>query len=149
MEDHFQPPPANASPLPAAEIKAATTTENVEYQACPVRVPEEDLNDFIVKVRASTLTRCRTKLEQISEPNFPWHEMALGASTLAAGGFLGALPASMTAGTLGAIFFYTVFPIIAVASIVAYFFLRGLPIYEPASVVKDVLLEMPDPDKTR
>jgi len=147
--EEFQPPPANASPLPAADITAAAPAGNMEYEAYPVRKPEEDLNDFKVQVRASTLTRCRTKLTQVSAPRFPWHEVALGASTLAAGAFLGALPANIKAGSPQAVFFYTFLPIIAVGAFVAYLFLRRLTICEPASAAAEVLSELPDPDKTR
>lgn len=147
--EEFQPPPANATPLPAADVTAAAPTGNVEYEAYPVRKPEEDLNDFKVQVRASTLTRCRAKLTQVSAPRFPWHEMALGASTLAAGAFLGALPADIKAGSSQAVFFYTLLPIIAVGAFVAYLFLRRLTIREPASTAAEVLSELPDPDKTR
>jgi hypothetical protein len=145
----FQPPPANATPLPVADVAAATSAGNVEYETYPVRKPEEDLNDFKVQVRASTLTRCRAKLNQISDPRFPWHEVALGASTLATGAFLGALPADIKAGTPQAVFFYTVLPIIAVGAFVAYLFLRRLTIVEPTTVAADVLSELPDPHKAR
>jgi hypothetical protein len=147
--EEFQPPPANATPLPAADVAAAAPAGNVEYEAYPVRKPEEDLNDFKVQVRASTLSRCRAKLAQVSAPRFPWHEVALGASTLAAGAFLGALPADIKAGGLQAVFFYTLLPIIMVGAFVAYLFLRRLTIREPARAASDVLSELPDPDKTR
>lgn len=68
--EEFQPSPANAKRLPAADVAAATPTGNMEYEAYPVRKPEEDLNDFKVQIRASTLTRCRVKLTQISAPRF-------------------------------------------------------------------------------
>lgn len=148
MED-LQPPPANATPLPAADISAAAPAGNVEYEAYPVRKPEEDLNDFKVQVRASTLTRCRAKLSQVSVPRFPWHEVALGASTLAAGAFLGALPADIKAGSVQATFFYTLLPIVAVGAFVAYLFLRHSTIRDPSNATAEVLSELPDPDKTR
>lgn len=147
--DEFQPPQANATPLPAADVSAAQTADNVEYEAFPVRKPEEDLNDFKVKVRASTLSRCRMKLAKVSNPNFPWHEGALGASTLATGAFFGALTADIKAGTGQWIFFFAVLPTIAVATFVAYIFLRRSALYEPASAAAEVLSELPDPDKAR
>ena len=146
----FQPPPANAAPLPAADVKAGPPTENlVEYEAYPVRKPEEDLNDFKVQVRASTLSRCRAKLAEVLTPRFPWHEVALGASTLAGGAFLGALPADIKAGTVQAVFFYTLLPMITVGAFVAYLFLRRSTVREPTHAASDALSELPDPDKTR
>jgi hypothetical protein len=147
MED-FQPPSANVVFLPASDINENDAAGNVEYEAYPVRKPEADLNDFKVQVRASTLARCRVKLAQVSKPLFPWHEGALGVGTLAAGAFLGALPADIKAGSFKSVFFYTILPIIAVAAFVAYFFLRRSALREPADAVAEVLADLPDPDKT-
>jgi hypothetical protein len=147
--DDFQPPPANAQALPAADVMAPSPTGNVEYEAFPVRKPEEDLNDFKVQVRASTLARCRTRLGQATSASFPWHEGALGVSTMAAGAFLGALPADIKPGTIQAVLFSTVLPVIAVAAFVAYLFLRRAALTEPARAAADVLAELPDPNKTR
>lgn len=147
--DKFEPPSANARPLPVADIAAAPAGGSIEYEAYPVRKPEEDLNDFKVQVRASTLARCRSKLTLIAAPCFPWHEVALGASTMAAGAFLGALPSDIKAGTPHALFFYTILPIVAVGALVAYLFLRRLVLHDSTSTALDVLSELPDPNKTR
>lgn len=150
--DDFTPPLPNAAPLPAADVEANVASEasgNVEYEAYPVRKPEEDLSDFKVQVRASTLMRCRTKLNTVAKSRFSWHEVLLALSTLAAGAFLGALPSGLKAGTASAIFFYTILPIVAVASFVAYLFLRRAMLRDPADIAADVLEELPDPDKTR
>ena len=48
--DKFEPPSANARPLPVADIAAAPAGGNIEYEAYPVRKPEEDLNDFKVQL---------------------------------------------------------------------------------------------------
>jgi hypothetical protein len=148
MED-FVPPAANARPLPAADVKANDASANVEYEAYPVRKPEEDLNDFKVQVRATTLDRCRTKLSEVSTARFPWHEVMLALSTLAGGTSLGSLSADIKAGTLKAGFFYTFLPVIAVAAFVAYLFLRRSAVSDPAKAASDVLTDLPDPNKTR
>lgn len=145
----FVPPPANAQALPVADIMAPPPAGNVEYEAFPVRKPEEDLNDFKVQVRASTLSRCRNRLAQASSASFPWHELALGVSTLAAGAFLGALPAEIKPGTLQAHLFSTALPAVALAAFVAYLFLRRSAVSEPAQAASDVLSELPDPNRTR
>ena len=148
MEDR-QLPPANATPLPVADVSAAAAGGNVEYESFPVRKPESELNEFKINVRASTLTRCRARLAQISKPLFPWHEVALGISTLTTGAYLGALPADIKPGTIQSFFFSTILLVIAVASFVAYLFLRRSMLRDPADVATEVLSDLPDPDKTR
>jgi hypothetical protein len=145
----LQPELANAKPLPVADLTAPASLGSVEYEAYPVRKPEEDLNDFRVQVRATTLARCRAKLAQVANPVFPWHEVALGGSTLTGGAFLGALPADLKTGSFASTFFYTLLPIVAVASFVAYIFLRRSALREPADAAAEVLAELPDPDRTR
>jgi hypothetical protein len=147
--DEFEPPVPNASPLPVADVTAAATGGNVEYEAFPVRKPEQDLNDFKVQVRASTLARCRAKLAPLSGPAFPWHEVCLGVSTMAAGAFLGALPADIKVGSPQAIFFYTILPVIAASALIAYVFLRRLALRDAAIAASEVLSELPDPERTR
>lgn len=146
----FLPLPPNAVGLPAADLAAPAAPANVEYEAYPVRKPEADLGDFKVQVRASILTRCRSKLAAVASPRFPWHEVWLGVSTLAAGGFLGALPADNIKGaTRIGVLYYTILPIIAVGSFVAYLFLRRSALRDPAEAAGEVLNDLPDPEKTR
>lgn len=146
----YQPPSASAISLPAADVSASTTAvESVAYEAYPVRKPEEELNDFIVQVRASTLTRCRTKLTQISHQHFPWRELALAISTLAAGAYLGTIPDKIKTGTFQSTIFHTVLPAIAAAAFVAYIFLYRSEVKRPEDTVSAVLNELPDPNKTR
>ena len=145
----FEPPKPDAAPLPAAEFQAPPAPGKVEYEAFPIKQASEDLDDFKVKVRASTLRRARSKLQSVKEPTFPWHEVTLGACTLAYGGFLGALPAQLTAGGGQAIFFYTVLPVIGTGTLVAYLFLRRPSHNSPARMAGEALAELPDPDKAR
>lgn len=148
--EEFQPPPPNATPLPMADVTEDEIPGKIEYEAYPVRKPEADLNDFKIQVRASTLARCRSKLAKISISVFPWHEVCLGISTLAAGAYLGSLSASnITSGSLQAVFFFNILPIIAVATFVTYFFLRRSTLKESSEIAIEVLAELPDPDKTR
>ena len=147
--DDFQPPPPNARGLPAADLTASAQTSNVEYEAFPVRKPEEDLNDFKLQVRASTLTRCRTRLAQISNVSFPWHELALGVGTLAAGVYLGTIPAEIKPETAQSTVFNTIMPAVAASALVAYFFLRRGALVDPVRAASDVLSELPDPTRSR
>jgi hypothetical protein len=149
MED-FLPAQTSAVALPTADVRATVPSgAKVEYEAYPVRRPEADLNDFKVQVRASNLARCRATLTRAAKTRFPWHEMALGTSTLSTGAFLGALPATIAAGTAQSVFFYTMLPIVGVSTFVCYLFLRRTMIQEPAELAAAVLAELPDPDRAR
>lgn len=147
--DEMLPPPPNVQALPVADVTIPSSADKIEYVAYPIRNPEEDLNDFKVTVRASTLTKCRTKLTQISNPPFPWYELALGISSLATGAFLGALPVNLDKKTILPMLFNSIAPIIAASAFVAYFFLRRTALNDPARVACDLLTELPDPDRTR
>ena len=145
----FQIPPPNADALPAADVSAAAIGGSVEYEAFPVRKPEEDLSDFKVQVRASTLARCRTQLSRIRDPGTPWHEVCLGLSTLSAGAYLGALPSQIDSKSWLYPLFNTLLPAIACAAFVGYVLLRRSASNEPAAIVSDVLQDLPNPERTR
>lgn len=147
--DDFQPPRANAQTLPAADVTAPSSSANMVYDTFPLRKPEEDLNDFKVEVFASTLRRCRAKLSVIKASSFPWHEIALALSTLAAGTYLGGLPAEIKLDTSLGRFFHTVLPAVALSAFVAYIFLRRLTVADPARAASDALDELTDPERTR
>jgi hypothetical protein len=146
-----EPPRPQAQLLPAADIQAQQPPvgSSLVHQSFPVRQPEEDSSEFLVRVRASTLRRVRTKLGELAEVPFPLSELLLGLSTLAIGTFLGALTADVTAGTAKAVFFYTVLPVVGVSSLVAYLLLRRGSQSDTHRVGNDALSELPDPDKTR
>lgn len=146
----YQPPIPNAEPLPVADITADDTSRRIEYEAYPVRKPEEDLNDFRIQVRASTLDRCRAKLAKISSTSFPWYEVFLGIATTALGASLGSLSSdNISPGSLKSIFFYTILPIIAVTTFVIYLFRRKSTLQNSSDIAVEVLSELPDPAKTR
>lgn len=147
----FDLPKSNTDPLPKGEFISTAASGNIEHEAFPVKKPVEDLDDFKVQVRASTLRRVRSKLQGIEDPDFPWHELTLGISTLAFGGSLGALPAKLAACDALAILFYTVLPVIGTGCLVAYLFLRhGRSVHQnPVRSVDEALAELPDPENTR
>jgi hypothetical protein len=142
-------PKSEAGPIPVAEFQAPAVAGNIEYESFPIKKPIEDLDDFKVQVRASTLRRVRSKLQGVKAPGFPWQELALGMCTLAFGGSLGALPAKLSACDSLAIFFYTVLPCIGTGCLVAYLFLRHSVHHNPVNSAGEALAELPDPDKAR
>lgn len=144
---HFEPSPPDVRTIPAADVLATTGTGGpVVHQAFPVRRPEADRNEFLVQVRASTLHRCRGRLREPAANPFPWHEAALGISTLSFGAFLGALPAALVLNSRSGIFFYNVLPAVGVGAGVAFAFLRRRVTIDAAS---EALRDLPDPDETR
>lgn len=145
----FEPPPPAATPFPTADVQAKPQLGEVEYESLPVRRPEEDLKEVKIVVRASVLTRCRSKLRGAAEASFPWYELALAASTLAAGAVAGAIPADIKPGTNEDFIFFTLLPPLAVGSFVAYLFLRHRQQTEISGVAADVLAELPDPEKAQ
>lgn len=148
--DDFEPPPPPVATIPVADVNAAVGAGNIEYEAFPVKTPEADINDFKVRVRASALAKCRSRLMTLASPPFPWHELALAISTLTGGAYLGALPSSaIQYGTFSGHFFYTFLPITAVGAFIAYLFLRRAKHHETAAVASQVLDDLPDPDKAR
>jgi len=145
----FEPPPPAVTPFPTADVQARPQLGEIEYESLPVRRPEEDLKEVKIVVRASVLTRCRTKLASAARATFPWYELALAISSLAAGAVIGALPADIKPGSVTYIVFFTVLPAVAVGSFVAYVLARHRERREITTVASDVLAELPDPDKAQ
>lgn len=70
-------PKSEAGPIPVAEFQAPAVAGNIEYESFPIKKPIEDLDDFKVQVRASTLRRVRSKLQGSKHlvfrgRNWPW-----------------------------------------------------------------------------
>jgi len=147
--DDLKPNHSRVHSLPVADITAPIPKGNIDYEAYPVRKPEEDLNDFKVQVRASTLSRCRTRLEKISNTTFLWYEMSLAGSTVSMGAYLGSLAANIPSGSFLDVLFNTIIPVISSALFVSYIFLRRARDIEPKQAITDVLSELPDPKRSR
>lgn len=146
----FDLPLPSAEPLPAADVQVAPARRGaVVYKAFPVRQPEADVNDFVVEVRASTLERCRGQLGQLAKLGFPWHEVALGVSTLAFGALLGALQTGVPLNSANGVLFYCVAPSVGAAAAVAFWFLRKRSSSDAAGIAKVVLQDLPDPERAR
>lgn len=145
----LSPTPPSATPVPAADVMAPPPDgSSVVYQAFPVKQTEEELNEFLVKVRGSVLRRARRKLNGLVRNRFPWPEVLLGLSTISAGGALGALASRIPWNSQYAIIFYLILPLLAVGAGVAYVLLRHLTPLNASALALDLLEELPDPDKT-
>lgn len=145
----FNPPPPAATPFPAADLQARPQLGEVEFESLPVRRPPEDLNDVKIVVRGSVLTRCRAKLAIAAEAKFPWYELALALSSLAAGAVAGAIPADIQQGSGKYLVFFTILPVVAIGAFVAYLFLRHQRESGASNIAQSVLSELPDPEKAQ
>lgn len=148
--ENLKPSPPSAKELPAADVTApAGSAGAIVNQSFPVRQPEQDLDEFLIQVRASTLKRCRRHLERIRRGKLPWHEILLAFSSLSYGAVLGAVPANIPLGTPKWYFFFVALPVVGTGTAVAYFFKRKEAGPDASTVAGEVLEDLPDPGKTR
>jgi hypothetical protein len=135
--------------IPTADMQIMPSAHGfMMNQTYPVKQPERDKRDFIIPVRASVLDRCRCRLEEIRNPRFTWGELLLGIATSCAGAIAGALTTDIKLDSLKGIGFYVVLPMVAVGTFVAYLFCRTHSFGKAADIAREVLTEIPDPDKT-
>lgn len=139
--------------LPAADVRFESaekngSDKNFTTHTFPVRTPEEDRGDFLIQVRASTLKKCRRRLKGLADAGFPWAEVMLALSSLAIGATLGALPSDIPASYLRYKFFFFFLPPLAASSLVGFIFLRRLPATNGGATARDVLEDLPDPDRS-
>ena len=141
---------AKPEALPAPDFTAQIAVDQpvTATRTYPVRQPEADKKDFLIQVHASTLARCRRKLTSVRGTRFSWAELLIGLATLAAGASLGAVASGIELSSSRGVLFYVIFPPITVGCLVAYGFVRYRNLANPTEVIKEVLDELPDPDKT-
>ena len=145
----FSPPSANAARELTADVTVpAADGTSVVHQAYPLRQPMEEATEILVRVRGSTLRRVRKRLVALSNASFPWPELLLCMATLAAGGVLGAIASDVTLKELRGKLFYLLLPPLAVGCGVAYGMLRFNKSVSASAIARDLLDEIPDPDKT-
>lgn len=150
LTEEMKPTPPSAIQVPAADVKTPPPEgSSIVHQAYPLKQPEEEINEFMVQVRGSVLRRARQKLWCITTTRFPWPEVLLGLSMLAIGAILGAVASGVVWNSGKAVVFYMVLPVVAGCSIVAYALLRIKAAQNPSSVARDLLEELPDPDRTK
>jgi len=135
--------------IPAADVQIIPSEQSIIMtQTYPVKQSERDRDDFIIRVRASTLERCRHQLRDIKNPRFTWGELVFGIATLSAGAIAGALTTDIQLDSQKGIIFYVILPMVAVGSFVAYLFYRAISFSKASEIARDVLAELPDPDET-
>jgi len=158
MGDSELPSPSIAA-VPAADVTAPPVdTGSVVHQSYPLRQPEEDATEILVRVRGTTLRRVRKRLAILISGRFPWPELLLGLATLSLGCSFGGLASGVpwaviksgvAAPSSRALLFYVLFPILGVGSLVGYFCLRHFGGQAASAIAQDLLDELPDPDRAR
>lgn len=140
IDINSQEPVAN---ITSTSLNEVTTT--LEYE---VKIPEEYLNDFMIKIYASDLRKARKILEEAKKSRFPIHEILLGISTTCLGCFLGALCSNIALTSVLGKVVYIIIPMAAVGSFIAYLFLRKNAIREANDIADKVLEYIVDPDSS-
>ena len=147
----FSPPHPNVEAIPTADVRLPMGPGDYRHAAYPVKRPEEELNEFIVECRATTLMRCREKLVAIRDSSFPWHEILLAIASLTIGTSLGALSSeiSYTGNPILWKFLFMLLPVIGLGTGIAYAFLRYQNTKGTAATAREILEVLPDPNNSK
>lgn len=90
-------------------------------QIVEIKVPMEDINDYKIAVRKSSIKKITNACKEIENNKFAWGELLLGISTLFFGAFFSAIISGVKYELkLLSVMFYTIFPTIAVATLIGY-----------------------------
>jgi hypothetical protein len=147
----FIPPQPSAEAIPTADIRLPTNSGDVRHAAYPVKRPEEEINEFMVECRATTLIRCREKLFAIRDSSSPWYEILLAVASLAIGTSLGALSSDITYTSAPILwkFLFMFLPFVGLGTGTAYFFLRHRNNEVNVAAAREILQDLPDPDNSK
>lgn len=150
MADDVELTQPRAEELPVANVSVPVQQPgNLSYPAYPVYYAEDEVSEFFVQVRASTLRRCRQRLDRVAESKIPWADVTLGLSTLALGGFLAAFLTDVTPGSGEEVVFFSVLPVLGVGFLVWHIASRHHRHQDASEIAREVLAELPDPDKSK
>jgi hypothetical protein len=135
--------------MPVADVRVDGTSQGIMMtRTYPVKLPEEERNDFGVEVRASILRKCRFRLSQFKDAKFPWTEVLLSIATTCIGAILSALVAGIQIVSPQGIVSYVILPCVAIGTFITSILIRKLSQHNVADIAKEVLSDLPDPDKT-
>lgn len=150
MAEHEEIREDTTESLPAADVKVESGKDHLTVaHNFEVKQSESKLNDTAIIVFESSLRKCRSKLESLEKQEISLTEVLLGISTASLGGILGALASGVPFElTFGSISFYVFLPMLLVGCLVAYIFKRKEQFRNPSNIARDLLEELPDPDKT-
>lgn len=143
-----QPPPIESRP--AADIQLVPTDAGAVLKLnSALRWPEEDINDFPVRVRASVLTRCRERLLALTRAEFALGELLLGVASLAMGGLFSALTSGIPLESFRGGAFFIGLPLVGMGAGVAYAIRRQTDLISVRQLAGECLKDLPDPAKAK
>lgn len=138
---------AENSPVSDAKVTSLDGSIFSSY-TYPVRTPNEDLNEFIVKVRAQNLRKARQSLKRILNLPFGWQDLCLFVASSSLGGSLGGFLVDLPPWTWRFVLFWIVCPVAFAVGITGYMFLKKQSIVDIKSAAKTALDMIPDPEDT-
>lgn len=143
----------NAAEEPASEFyigKNGVHSDNVTIvnQSNEVKLPMSYKKDSYIYHRANDLRKARRFLLDIYDEKNPIKaEVCLGLSTTLIGAFLGSLSSGLNPLSFLGVFFIWVFPVVGVAFLVAYCFIRRQEKNDHYIAVERALEYLVDPDE--
>lgn len=132
---------------PAVDLRITGEPQPLTIHGYPVVLPDEDINDKIVPIRGKDIKRWRSRLQHILNNSFPWADILLAISMLLLGFYGAVLLSERIYGGFAAVLVNTLVPMFGIGFLVAYFFCRGNAVYPPKHISKELLNDIPDPDK--
>ncbi len=136
--------------IPEAEIIAPDVLElqplTVTYN---VTVHNEEFNDFVIGVKASSVNEIRTILDKEKETKYPIHEILLAICSIAIGAFISGITAELKLVNLLGKVILIACPILAGITGTAYFFVRHNSISSVKSLANNILNKLPDPSQVK
>ena len=106
-------------------------------------------DDFMVRTRASDLRFCEKQLASLQRSRFRFADLFLAISTSAFGVALGAWAGGLTTASSLWWVFYTILPVIAAGTFVAYIHFGKQSVTQSTKLAEDILEHLPDVNNTR
>lgn len=117
-------------------------------QTLEIKVPKNDVNDFTIAIRASSIRKVRKACKNAKKGLLNWSEVLLGLSTLFGGGFFSAIISKLDYEfSYLNVFFYTLCPMVAVGFFVAYLFCRNKASIDAVKLAELIEEYIEDPDE--
>lgn len=155
----FIPPPTLLRPessvksMPVADIKQSkaheTSDDLLAHHITPIKQSPDEKNNVDIRVRKVVLEKCRNRLIKItgSSSSASLSEFYLAISTMTGGITIGALSSDLTSRPLLYFLYFNIFPMVFAGCLVAFFLTRGNASVSAQWEAKEILNDLPDPDK--
>lgn len=141
--------PATVVSIPTADINVERKDGMLQTMfAYPVRMPEEYKQDFMVPVRASVLSSCRTRLAALHGENPKINEVLFGFAMASFGASLNSVAAKVPLDSTAGFVSFVILPAVFVGTMVAYVFRRRDTNRQSVELAREVLGDLPDPEHT-